>query len=47
MLIILLGRLGTGSGSTPSIMVDGETKKPKYAVITDGVSPMNILFYDA
>ena len=28
-------------------MVDKETKKPKYVVITDGLSPMNILFYSA
>ena len=39
------GRLGPGSGTSPSIM--GPEGLPEYVVITDGESPMNIRFYDA
>jgi len=38
------GRLGTGSGSTPTIM---STNGKRYIVITDGMSPMHILFFNA
>jgi len=39
-----VGRLGAGSGSTPSITTcDGR----KLVVITDGVLPMHLLWYDA
>jgi hypothetical protein len=37
------GRLGIGSGSTPTIMSTGGQR---YVVITDGMSPMHILFFD-
>jgi len=43
------GRLGQGSGSTPSVQVDTsqEDAPPKFVVITDGQNPMNILNLDA
>lgn len=39
-----VGRLGPGSGSTPSIT---ECKGRKMVVITDGALPMNVMWYDA
>jgi len=39
-----VGRLGPGSGSTPSVT---SCNGQELVVITDGVSPMNLLWYDA
>jgi len=41
----LIGRLGTGIGTTPSVMGSGEG--PFYIVVTDGEMPMNIWFVNA
>jgi len=41
----LIGRLGTGIGTTPSVMGSGEG--PFYIVVTDGELPMNIWFVNA
>jgi len=41
----LFGRLGTGIGTTPSVMGGGEG--PFYIVVTDGQLPMNIWFVNA
>lgn len=41
----LPGRLGTGSGSTPSLM--GNSKEGLYVVITDGAELMNLDVFDA
>ena len=46
----LMGRLGPGSGSSPTLMsaTDNHNEKPDYVVITDGnTSPMRILAFDA
>lgn len=38
------GRLGPGCGTSPTVV--GPSGVAEYVVITDGESPMNILFYD-
>jgi len=43
---LFLGRLGKGSGSTPSVQVD-KSGAPKYVIISDGRNPMNVLSIDA
>ena len=47
---LLPGRLGRGSGSTPSLMY-GEGalpgSAPSYVIITDGASPMSVLLFSA
>jgi hypothetical protein len=46
----LMGRLGPGSGSSPTLMsaTDNHDEKPDYVIITDGrTSPMRILAFDA
>ena len=46
----LMGRLGPGSGSSPTLMAasSDQINKPGYVIITDGrVSPMSILAFDA
>ena len=46
----LMGRLGPGSGSSPTLMseTDNHNEEPEYVIITDGrISPMHILAFDA
>jgi hypothetical protein len=46
----LMGRLGPGSGSSPTLMaaINGHSEEPDYVIITDGsTSPMNILAFSA
>ena len=38
------GRLGPGCGTSPTVV--GPSGVAEYVVITDGESPMNILYYD-
>jgi hypothetical protein len=40
----IAGRLGTGSGTTPSIM--GDKEQGRFVVIGDGAAKMNIVFFD-
>jgi hypothetical protein len=48
---LLPSRLGRGSGSTPSLMYGHEGANPgdapRFVVITDGASPMNVLLFSA